>query len=312
MTRGSTLAALVLSYAAWGYEPAFAAEVKGVVDAPPSAVTGGRTLGYTRTRVAAPSVASTSRRADVAVLLLVETSLPIPVVTEPYKVAIAGLRFSPSVAACVIDQKVAFTNSDRAPITLLIDQKPFAQLAPGETRAWDCATPGLAKVRVKEWPHMRATLFVGELGVAVQPAATGAFSIQAPQGKYELQVLGEEGPIVKRKVEVVKGDVDLGRIVPEGAAAQAAPAPVPADAAKKPAEVAKPDPAKAAEPARPAAAEKPAVDKVVPPAKAPAPEKKLEKKVERIAPKAGPPAEVKPPEPSPVELFEAEQKPKAE
>lgn len=199
---------------------ASAAQVKGVVDAPPAQPASGRALGYTRTRVASAAASLAQKKADVAVVLMVKTSLPIPAAVEPYKVSISGLRLSPAVAACVVDGKVAFTNDERMPMTIVVERDVFATLQPGETKTYDCSAPEpkLRTLRVKEWPHMRGTLHVGEIGVVAQPGANGAFVLSAPQGKYELLLLGESGALSRREVEVLNRDLDVGRVAADGAA----------------------------------------------------------------------------------------------
>lgn len=236
-----------------------AAQVKGVVDAPPAQPTSGRALGYVRTRVASAAASLAQKKADVAVVLMVKTSLPIPAAVEPYKVSISGLRFSPTVAACVVDGKVAFTNDERTPMTLVVERDVFATIAPGETKTYDCTAPEpkLRTLRVKEWPHVRGTLHVGEIGVVAQPGPTGAFALTAPQGKYELVLLGENGALSRREVEIVNRDVDVGRIGAEGGAPApgepAQPVPRETQGAVQPTGAAQPaaQPDKPAEPAVP-------------------------------------------------------------
>lgn len=243
---------------------ASAAQVRGVVDAPPAQPASGRALGYTRTRVASAAASLAQKKADVAVVLMVKTSLPIPAAVEPYKVSLSGLRFSPAVAACVVDGKVAFTNDERTPMTLVVERDVFATLAPGETKTYDCTAPEpkIRALRVKEWPHMRATLHVGEIGVVAQPGPNGAFALSAPQGKYELLLLGENGALSRREVEIVNRDVDVGRVGADGVAAPAGEQPAPGatqpEGAQGAAGAAQPDagkPAEAAVPKRAAAAD---------------------------------------------------------
>lgn len=211
--------------------PAFAAQVRGSVDAAPPAVTA-QQLGYTKTRVASP-IARTGQRADVAVFLAAKESGVIPPPTEPYKVSIAGLELEPNVAACVIDGKVAFTNDDRAAVTLEIEDQPIGSVAPGQSLVYECKTgePKTRRIRVKEWPHVRGTLFVGEVGVVASIDASGAFKIQAPVGKYEVQLLGEVGPLITKAIEVKTpaGDVDVGKLVARDPSAAAEPEVKPAE-----------------------------------------------------------------------------------
>src|SRR5262249_21530740 len=160
---------------------------------------------------------------------------------------------------------------DRSPIHVIVDQKPFAELKPGESKLYECSSAerNLRRIEVKEWPHIRGSLFVGEVGVVAQPATTGAFALQAPQGKYELEVMRAAGSRAKQPVEVAKADVDVGRILSSGAGASASGA---ADAPR--------DPGPATGPGSAAAPAKAPKKAVPPPAKkrpGPAP---LEKPIE--------------------------------
>lgn len=192
----------------------FAAQVRGSVDAssPPA---GPLSLGYTKIRVATHAPQRGSTRADIAVVLTAKESGVIPAPTEPYKVAITGLELKPNIAACVIDGKVAFTNDDRAPVTVLIEDQAIGTAQPGQTLFYDCknADQKIRRLRVKEWPHIRGGLFVGEIGVAGATNANGAFSVSVPQGKYEVQAISEGGVIATKAVEVKGVDVDVGKLV---------------------------------------------------------------------------------------------------
>lgn len=235
---------ILLACAAVSVPPiAQAAAVKGTIDPPPATAAPSKTLGYTRTLVA-QRAAGASKRSDVAVFLAAKESGVTPAQTQPFEVAIANLEFEPTIAVCVIDGKVAFKNEDRAPVTVIVEDKEIGTLAPGESVTYDCKTadPQLRKMRVKEWPHIRGSLFTGEIGIVSALGANGSFSMSVPPGKYELNVVGDTGPILKKAVEVQKSDVELGRVglpLAEGQQKQEEPAPVVQQVVTKP----KPKPA---------------------------------------------------------------------
>lgn len=203
---------LALSCAVWSAEDARAAQVRGTVDTP-VASSPRSAYGYTRAQVASRSVKAGAERADTAVFLAAKESGVIPAPSEPYRVSISGLTLVPKVAACVIDGKVAFTNEDRTPVTLVIEQQDVTTIAPGQSYVYDCrpGTPSRA-VKIKEWPHIRGSLFVGEVGIVAPVNANGGFALAAPTGKYELQLIGESGPLVTKPVEVKAADVDVGKL----------------------------------------------------------------------------------------------------
>ena len=191
-----------------------AARVRGSIRGPQIEVTG-KLLGFTRTRVAAPAEGSTRQERPVALFLAVKNgeSLPIPAPTKHQIITLDGLRFSPNIASCASDAQVSFVNADREPVTLTVDGTELGTIAPGAQKTYVCS-PGRADrvVRVKEWPHMRALVYVGEVGVADVPNDRGRFSLQAPRGVYELKVVSLAGVVMERDVTIEKSDVDLGRL----------------------------------------------------------------------------------------------------
>ena len=197
-----------------------ASTVKGTIDPPVVPTQGPRALGHSRTLVA--SRASTAfRRSDIAVFLAAKESGVITPQKEPLVVSISNLRLEPSIAACVIDGKVEFKNGDRYALTVVVDDKDVGPIQPGQSMIYDCKTadPQMRKVRVKEWPHIHGSLFTGDIGVVASIGATGAFSLNVPQGKYELSVIRDDGEILKKPVEV-KADVDLGKLALPNTVAQ--------------------------------------------------------------------------------------------
>lgn len=211
--RLSTVAGVVATIAilAPGAE---AARVRGSISDLELKVTG-RMLGFTRTRVAAPVKSATRRKQAVALFLAVKDgeSLPIPMPTKHQIITIEGLQFMPDIASCASDAQVSFVNADRDPITLTIDGAELGSIAPGAQKTYPCS-PGepVRIIRAVEWPHMRAMVYVGEVGVAALPDRWGRFNIDAPRGVYELRVLTRDGVLKTREVEVERRDVDLGKL----------------------------------------------------------------------------------------------------
>ena len=192
--------------------PAEAARVRGSLKELDVEVTG-RLLGFTRTRVAAATPNAQRRKRSVALFLAVKESLPIDTPTEHQIITIEGLQFSPTVATCASDAQVSFVNRDRDPVTLTVGGVELGTIPPDAQKTYPCS-PGDATrvVRVVEWPHMRATVYVGEVGVAGTPDDRGRFSIDAPKGSYELRVIGADGVLMTKEVDVDKRDVDLGNL----------------------------------------------------------------------------------------------------
>jgi len=172
-------------------------------------------LGFTRIRIAAPSEAAARRSRSAALFLAVKDgeSLPIPAPKEHQIITIEGLRFSPNIASWDSDAQVSFINADREPVTVSIDGEVLGTIDPGTQKTYVCS-PGKPNraVRVEEWSHMRALIYVGEVGVAGTPNPRGRFSIDAPRGTYELRVLTQDGVAFSTEVEVKNSDKDLGRL----------------------------------------------------------------------------------------------------
>lgn len=98
---------------------------------------------------------------------------------------------------------------------------------------------------------MRATLYVGAVGITGIPGPDGKFSLNAPAGTYALEIIGPDAKLGELSVTVAQNPVDLGRIEgasPAPAAAPGgAPAPSPSPAASptpepKPSKEPKPSP----------------------------------------------------------------------
>ena len=219
---GTTVALLILVTGV-----AEAARVRGSIRDQETEVAG-RLYGFTRTRVARPARAVTSKIRTTAVFLAVKDgeSLPIPAPVEHQVITLDGLRFSPNIASCASDAQVSFVNADREPVTLTIDGAPLGTLGPGAQKTYVCS-PGKPTrvVRVREWPHMMAVVYVGEVGVAGLVNDRGRFVLEAPRGSYELRAITLDGVILSRDVTVERRDIDLGTLKIDEPAGGAPPPP---------------------------------------------------------------------------------------
>jgi hypothetical protein len=201
---------------------ASAAQVRGSVQLPARALEA-QVVGYTRTRLVAPSRAVA--RPAAALFLKVKDSLPLPAVTQHPTVRLYGLTLSPEVVSCAVDGKVVFQNDEPMPMTVRVGQDEVGTIAPGEARTYECTAGSKAEdqrpVRVVGWRHMRGVVHVGEVGVAALAGPEGDFALSAPVGRYELQIITIDGVTQRAEVEVKGGDVDLGRVVVGAAEAPA-------------------------------------------------------------------------------------------
>jgi hypothetical protein len=191
------------------------------------------TIGYTVAQVAARAKSLDAEEADVVIFLRANKSGVLPKPTEHLKMTIRGLRIEPEVAGCEVDAQVLLVNEESTPVTVLIGEDNLGVLKPNEERTYTCtaikgnAESELRTVRVKEWPHMRAAIHIGDLGVVASPDARGSFELNAVEGQYVLNVVGMNGPMAKKDVEIVKSDVDVGTIDlrPDSQKTEAAPPP---------------------------------------------------------------------------------------
>lgn len=190
---------------------ALAAPVRGSLKAAPR-TQNTEQLGFTRTRVSGPSARISSMTQDIGLFFKVEESLPIPKPEAPMTMEFKGLELVPDVATCAVDASVTITNAETTAVTLLVGTESV-RLEPGATHQYEC-TVGDAqrRVRVKEWPHVRGLVFVGEVGVAVAHDEEGNFKLVAPDGKYQLLLVSRDGVLTTRPVEVRGSSVNLGTI----------------------------------------------------------------------------------------------------
>lgn len=273
-----------------------AAEIRGRVQAPTMTLPT-KTLGYTKTRITAPSSLARNRRDELAIYLKVKKSLPLSPPTQKRPVEIRGLVFRPSVITCVFDESITFINNERKTVTVNVGDTKLGQIEPGQQANYKCEVSGNHEARIKEWSHVRGAVFVGEVGVAALPDEQGSFQLSAPEGEYELQVIASSGVIEKAAVNVTNRDVELGLI---GAEQPLVPAIAPTTA-----DVPPPPPPKRPEIARPPVAASP---KPKPkPRIAPPPKPKAQPKpaVTRAPPPPPPKPKAKPePKPKPKEAVD--------
>ena len=186
-------------------------QIRGRVQ-PPSIEESSKTLGYTETRVAGLSKANRNRREDVAIYLKVKQSLPISPPTKQRTIRLHGLLARPATTSCVFDEEILITNDDRKAVTVTIGDTQVGKIGPGQQTTFMCKVSGFHAFRVAEYAHLRAHVFVGEVGVATHPDKDGNFKLKAPDGTYELQVIGNGAVLQKANVKVDGKDVNLGLI----------------------------------------------------------------------------------------------------
>ena len=208
--------ALTCALSGVSLETAHAGKVRGEID-PPVVSIKERSLGYTRTRIGAPNKTFVARRAPVALFLKANKSHSIPAPKEHQKIRARGYTLVPDVAACAVDGKVTFINEEKETITVTVDGASFATLKAGESRDYECTVgqdvAEQRKVQIKEWSHTGATVYVGPIGVAGTPDEKGDFEIEAPQGQYELQVVGRDGILFTKEVTLEgKSNANVGKI----------------------------------------------------------------------------------------------------
>ncbi len=190
---------------------ATAAPIRGVIKAVPH-VDRSEQLGFTHTRVTSASQARSALTQAVALFLKVKESLPIPKPEAIIKMELTGLQLVPNVATCAVDSKLHIVNAESFAVTLQVGTDSV-RLESGASHEYEC-TVGEPdrRVRVKEWPHVRGLVYVGEVGVAAMPQANGSFRMLAPDGKYELVIVSRDGVVATRPVEVSGSSVNLKTI----------------------------------------------------------------------------------------------------
>jgi len=189
--------------------PASAAPVEGSVDVSPQAWVEADTpkpSGYVRLPVTAPAPGFERRVPATALFLQVVESLPIEPPEAPVQLRLSGGRLSPEVVSCAVDERLSFTNQEDEPVSFEVGDQRIGPVQPGAAVEWTCAASSsgstLKAIRVEQEPWVRASVFVGEVGVAALPARDGSFTMSAPKGRYELLWIGRDGIIARRDVTV--------------------------------------------------------------------------------------------------------------
>lgn len=193
-----------------------AAPVQGSVDVSPQAWVDADTPtppGYVRLPVTAPSPSYERRVPSSALFLQVVESLPITPPEAPIVLRLEGGRLSPDVVSCAVDEKLSFLNGEDRAVQIRVGEQLLAPVPRGESVEWTCTASNqgatMKPIRVEELPWVRATVFVGEVGVAVLPSRDGRFSLEAPKGSYKLLWIGREGVIAERELTVESRGVEV-------------------------------------------------------------------------------------------------------
>lgn len=214
-SRAAALFASAVLTAAVG-APVRAAEVRGTI-VMPSELPEAQGLGFTRARVTAPSAAYRALRREAVVFFEAKDTLPLPTPSARWKLRISGQKVEPRVLACAVDEQIELVNDDPRPLTVRVGAEKLEPLKAGATLTYLCQQPGPKPIRVAEYPHAGAELFVGEVGLVAPLAADGRFAVQAPPGTYTLVVYDVGGRAHEAPVTVQQTPLDVGRIEPHGA-----------------------------------------------------------------------------------------------
>lgn len=196
--------------------PASAATVGGSVDVSPRPWVEADTPkppGYVRLPVTAPAPAFERRGPASALFLQVVESLPIQPPADPVQLRLSGARITPEIVSCAVDERLSFLNQEDETVEIEVGDQRLGPVESGQSVEWTCAASSagstLKAIRVVQEPWVRASVFVGEVGVAALPTPDGRFSMSAPQGSYELLWIGRNGIIERRAVTVADRPVEL-------------------------------------------------------------------------------------------------------
>ncbi|MBX2813073.1 MAG: hypothetical protein KTR25_14760 [Myxococcales bacterium] len=197
-----------------------AKEITGTIETRLNRVSQGEKLGYIRARITSGTKEVLRSSPPVAVFMAVKESLPLETI-NPSEVTLDGLTLEPAVAACAVDGSIVLRNRDRSPATFVVINKESTvvfemQISPGDKAVYEC-TAGAdgaesRQIRVTEWPLVRGTIYVGEVGTPGVVSKEGRFSLLAPNGTYVLRVIGQTGILHTVDVEVDDQPVNVGVI----------------------------------------------------------------------------------------------------
>ncbi|MEM1022266.1 MAG: hypothetical protein AAGD10_19800 [Myxococcota bacterium] len=205
---------------------ASSAPIEGSVDVSPQAWVEADTPkppGYVRLPVTAPASAYERRVPTSALFLQVVESLPITPPEARVVIRLEGGRLSPEVVACAVDEKLSFLNGEDQAVQIRVGDHVLVPVERGESVEWSCTASSqgatMKPIRVEELPWVRASVFVGEVGVAVRPGRDGRFSLEAPKGRYKLLWIGREGILAQRELTVDDRAVQVRPFLREEASA---------------------------------------------------------------------------------------------
>jgi plastocyanin len=189
---------------------ALAAPVKGTLKLPdeprPAELS-----GYWRVENGLLPVLPPDAQGDAVVVL--ESATPAKAEPPVVTVELHGLRLDPRTLAVPVGATVQFKNSDRVPHTLYIEREttlmPPEPTPAGQTRPQKFLTAGEYHLRDQEYPHVSGTVLVVASPYAGIADGSGAFKIDAPEGKYTAKVWWRGAWVLSQPVNVGHGDLIL-------------------------------------------------------------------------------------------------------
>jgi plastocyanin len=191
---------------------ALATPVKGVIRLPEEARAAETASGYWRVENGLLPVLPAADRGDALVVLepiSAQKSADAPTVT----VELHGLRMDPRLVAVPVGATVQFKNSDRVPHTLYVEHgttmMPPEPTPAGQTRAQKFLAAGEYLVRDQEYPHLSGYILAVSSPWAAAADASGAFKLDAPEGKYTARVWWRGAWVLSQPVSVGHGDLNL-------------------------------------------------------------------------------------------------------
>lgn len=120
---------------------------------------------------------------------------------EPQQVKVTGGRMSPSTIVISPGSRLAFKNDDPFPHVLYEVNNPAwaaNPTAPGSTREWAAAAPGVHEIRDRLFPSVVMYVAVDPQAVDYAfPDREGAFTLNVPPGEYTLKAFFEGKPASK-------------------------------------------------------------------------------------------------------------------
>lgn len=120
---------------------------------------------------------------------------------DPVLIKVTGGRITPSTLVLFPGSRLSFKNVDPFPHVLYEagnDQWAANAVAPGSTREWAAAAPGLHVIRDQLFPSVVMYVFVDPNAVEyAMPDHDGSFGMTLPQGDYTLRAFFDGKPVGK-------------------------------------------------------------------------------------------------------------------